>query len=145
MPRRWPRPSVQKAVDRAHAGLQRVGDRRALERLGRRPLDAGDVARAWPGAPVEGVPKPSSTRPRSSSPTGTENERRSAITACIGASPARSPCGINSVLVPRKPTTSASTSPPIAGGRRMRHSSPIAAGTPLASTITPETCSTRPR
>ena len=64
-------------------------------------------------------------------------------TACIGAIPARSPCGIKSVDEPRKPTTSASICP--SSPRSIRHSSPSAAGTPTASTRTPDTMSTRPR
>ena len=90
-----------------------------------------------------GRPRPSSTRPSSSSPTGTRTGSPVAVTTLPGPMPCSSPSGMSRVRRLRKPTTSAGT------GARPRpvaisHTSPTSASRPVASTISPMRSLTRP-
>ena len=82
---RWPRPTVSMRVDRAHADVQHVLDRRALERIERRRRSAA------PGGVASSGPRPSSGRP-ARRPRGPACRRRPAgawCCACAGAAPGR--------------------------------------------------------
>src|SRR3954470_2878839 len=143
MPRRWPRPqgtmpsrtrTPRPTRSRMRGRSRASGGAPAAERT--RPS-----GRSSPWS--IGRPRPSSTRPSSSSPTGTRTGSPVAVTTLPGPMPCSSPSGMSSVRRERKPTTSAGT------GARPRpvaisHTSPTSASRPVASTISPMRSDTRP-
>ena len=84
------------------------------------------------------------TRPRRSSPTGTEWISPVGMTSVAGEMPCKSPSGVNRATCFTKPTTSARSVQSSHGFRRM-HSSPTFTPGTTARMMVPTTCSTRPR
>ena len=91
-----------------------------------------------------GSPSPFRTRPRRSSPTGTEWISPVGMTSVAGEMPCKSPSGVNRATCFTKPTTSARSVQSSHGLRRM-HSSPTFTPGTTARMMVPTTCSTRPR
>ena len=91
-----------------------------------------------------GSPSPFRTRPRRSSPTGTEWISPVGMTSVAGEMPCKSPSGVNRATCFTKPTTSARSVQSSQGLRRM-HSSPTFTPGTTARMMVPTTCSTRPR
>src|SRR3954447_22216345 len=143
MPRRWPRPHGTSASSaRTPSDTCSVMRVRCIGSGGEASI--GRSSRALRSAPSSGRPNASTTRPSSSTPTGTETGRPVAVTAWPGARPCRAPSGMSSVRPARKPTTSAGT----ASRERpasTRHTSPTSASRPVTSTIRPMRSLTRPR
>ncbi len=108
-PMRWPRPTRQQSVDRAHADIERLRDRLAQQWIDRTAGEthAGCRSRSAPGRRAAGT-APSTTRPSSFGPTRTVPACVRGSTRALGLSPCRSPVGIRYSRSPAKPTTSAS-------------------------------------
>src|SRR4051812_23186480 len=143
MPRRWPRPHGMTPSSARTPSVTRSSMRGRLSGSGGEPsVERSFAPSAW-GMPSIGRPRPSRTRPSSSSPTWTRIASPVAVTVRPGAMPLMSPSGMSSVWPPRKPTTSAGTS----GRRRpggIMQTSPTSASRPVASTVRPMRAETRP-
>src|SRR5471032_2394991 len=159
-PMRWPRPTVSMLlIERTPTSSVSTMGARPSGLAGRTLMGALSLTSSGPRL-SSGRPAPSSTRPSSSGPTGRWRARslgrrrgwdrlpgRGIIgstgnTRVPGTMPSTSLCGIRNSRSPSKPTTSASTLPPLGSGTVQ--AAPTARRRPTASITSPATRVTRP-
>ncbi len=141
-PMRWPRPSGRSAsMARTWVSIAWWIGWRA-KGLGGAALSGPRSRQTGFGLSSSGLPKASSTRPRSASPTSAKPAPGRMRTRAPGDRPATEPSGAVSVRPLRKPMVSSATTRP--SGRSASSCSPTATVTPSTSTSRPTTSATRP-
>ena len=141
IPMRWPRPhGIKVSIARTPSGscvsiMLRV--------RGCGALCSTDACSTWcsGGPPSIGRPRPSITRPRSSTPTGIARAPSDACARSPARTPRRSPSGMHTSSSPRTATTSATTGP---ASVSTSTDAPIGRCNPAISRFSPSTRTTRP-